>query len=124
MAREESIWPISLNNIQKLRDESLGDTLTRFKSNVITAVNPKIAALDRERFLEIGNHVFSVHEVKEIRPITRQSSSGRCWIFAAMNVLRVGIAEELKLDKFELSQSYLYFYHLLECCNWFFSQHN
>jgi len=113
------IFTISCNNLQKWRDMVTTNTLTRFQTNVITSVNPKTAALDRERCLQIGNHVFSIHKVKEVKPITLQASSGRCWIFAAMNVLRIGIAEELKLEEFELSQSYLYFYDQLERCNWF-----
>ena len=47
-----------------------------------------------------------------------QKASGRCWIFAATNVCREIIAKECKLDKFELSQSYLAFYDRLEKANY------
>ena len=40
---------------------------------------------------------------------TNQKSSGRCWLFAATNVLREHIAKELNLEDFELSQSYMAF---------------
>ena len=50
-------------------------------------------------------------------PVTNQRSSGRCWIFAATNVLREAIAKRLDLDKFELSQSYVAFYDKLEKLN-------
>ena len=48
-----------------------------------------------------------------------QKSSGRCWIFAATNVLRERIAQRCNLDKFELSQSYLAFYDKFERANYF-----
>lgn len=50
-------------------------------------------------------------------PVTNQKASGRCWIFAATNVLREIIAKELNLANFELSQSYLAFYDKLEKLN-------
>ena len=48
-----------------------------------------------------------------------QKSSGRCWIFAATNVLRERIAQRCNLGKFELSQSYLAFYDKFERANYF-----
>ena len=48
-----------------------------------------------------------------------QKSSGRCWIFAATNVLRERIARRCNLKKFELSQSYLAFYDKFERANYF-----
>ena len=47
-----------------------------------------------------------------------QRASGRCWIFAATNVCREIIAKECKLDRFELSQSYLAFFDRLEKANY------
>ena len=49
---------------------------------------------------------------------TSQQASGRCWLFAATNVLREHIAGELKLEKFELSQSFLAFWDKFERCNY------
>lgn len=57
-------------------------------------------------------------EVKTMKA-TNQKSSGRCWIFAATNVIREKIAKELNIDNFEVSQSYLAFYDKLEKCNFF-----
>ena len=51
--------------------------------------------------------------------VADQKSSGRCWIFAATNVLRERIAERLNLEKFEISQSYLAFYDKFERANYF-----
>lgn len=56
-------------------------------------------------------------EVKT-RGITAQKQSGRCWLFAALNILREKVAETCNLDeKFELSQNYLSFYDKLEKAN-------
>lgn len=51
---------------------------------------------------------------------TNQKASGRCWLFAATNVLREHIAKELNLEYFELSQSYMAFWDKFERCNYFF----
>lgn len=51
--------------------------------------------------------------------VTNQQQSGRCWLFAATNIVRERIAEKLKLEKFELSQSYLAFWDKFERCNYF-----
>ena len=50
--------------------------------------------------------------------VANQKASGRCWIFAATNVLREIIAKELQLEEFELSQSYIAFYDRLEKANY------
>ncbi len=59
---------------------------------------------------------------KEITPgatCTNQKSSGRCWIFAAVNMLRRDLMREKKMpDSFEFSQSYLFFYDKLERMNY------
>ena len=59
----------------------------------------------------------------EIEPleITNQKKSGRCWIFAGMNVLRYHINQNLgfKEKNFELSQPYMMFYDKLEKANYF-----
>lgn len=61
------------------------------------------------------NGAFEV-EVKT-RGITAQQKSGRCWMFAAMNILREKAADKFNLKDFELSQNYLTFYDKLEKAN-------
>ena len=49
---------------------------------------------------------------------TNQYNSGRCWIFAGLNVIRQKLIHKYKLDgSFELSQSYLSRFDKLEKCN-------
>ena len=52
-------------------------------------------------------------------PVTDQKHSGRCWLFAAANVLRERIAADLGLEDFQLSQSYLAFWDKFERANFF-----
>ena len=51
--------------------------------------------------------------------VTWQKASGRCWIFAALNVLRQVVAKKCSLEKFELSQNYLAFWDKFEKINYF-----
>lgn len=52
-------------------------------------------------------------------PIVNQLSSGRCWLFATTNVIRLQVIKQLNLKEFELSQSYLAFWDKLEKSNTF-----
>lgn len=65
-------------------------------------------------------HKFSLN--LETLPVTNQKQSGRCWLFAATNILRERIAKELNLEQFELSQAYLAFYDKFERANYFFER--
>ena len=51
------------------------------------------------------------------RGVTWQQKSGRCWLYAVLNILRERVSESCKLDKFELSANYLSFYDKLEKAN-------
>jgi bleomycin hydrolase len=61
--------------------------------------------------------VFS-NEIKTL-PVTHQKQSGRCWIFAGLNVLREKIAKDYDLKTFELSQNYTAFWDKFEKINYF-----
>ncbi len=51
------------------------------------------------------------------RGVTFQQRSGRCWLYAVLNILRERISQTCRLDKFELSANYLSFYDKLEKAN-------
>ncbi|MDE7243799.1 MAG: C1 family peptidase [Oscillospiraceae bacterium] len=63
------------------------------------------------------SHTFSVQ--LQQGDITNQKQSGRCWMFAGMNVIRAKIMQERKMKNFELSQAYLFFFDKLEKANYF-----
>jgi bleomycin hydrolase len=51
--------------------------------------------------------------------VTNQKKSGRCWIFAGTNLLRVGAMKKMNLKEFEFSQSYIFFWDKIERANYF-----
>lgn len=51
--------------------------------------------------------------------ITNQKSSGRCWLFSGLNVLRAEAIKEHGLGDFQFSQNYLFFYDQFEKSNLF-----
>ena len=51
--------------------------------------------------------------------ITNQKSSGRCWLFTGLNVLRPIVMEKKGISEFKFSQTYLFFYDQLEKANLF-----
>ncbi len=70
----------------------------------------------QENMTKNQNH-FSV-EIDTLKA-SNQLTSGRCWIFAGLNLLREEIAKNLNLEQFELSQNYMAFYDKLEKINTF-----
>lgn len=53
------------------------------------------------------------------RGITDQKSSGRCWLFTGLNVMRAKMIKQYGLGDFQFSQSYNFFYDQLEKSNLF-----
>lgn len=51
--------------------------------------------------------------------ITDQESSGRCWLFTGMNVMRAKMIAKYGLGEFQFSQSYNFFFDQLEKSNLF-----
>ncbi|HPE86967.1 MAG: aminopeptidase [Bacteroidia bacterium] len=51
--------------------------------------------------------------------ITDQKSSGRCWLFASLNVMRPKVISTYNLDQFDFSANYNFFYDQLEKANLF-----
>ena len=65
------------------------------------------------------NEVFTNAINVDVEP-SNQESSGRCWLYSILNVIRLDMIQQYKLDKdFELSQAFPYFWDLFEKCNYF-----
>nr|XP_023411896.1 bleomycin hydrolase [Loxodonta africana] len=64
-------------------------------------------------------HVFQHAVSQEGKPVTNQKSSGRCWIFSCLNVMRLPFMKKLNIEEFEFSQSYLFFWDKVERCYFF-----
>lgn len=67
---------------------------------------------------EAENH-FNFSISLEAGKITNQKKSGRCWMFAALNVMRLKVMKKLNLENMELSQAYPLFWDKLEKSNYF-----
>ena len=79
--------------------------------------SPAKMAMNYENAAKLNTH-FS-HRV-ESRAVTDQKSSGRCWMFTGMNVLRNKAIRQHHLPAdFQFSQAYTFFYDQLEKSNLF-----
>ncbi len=54
--------------------------------------------------------------------ITDQKNSGRCWLFASLNVMRAKTIQNHKMKEFSFSQNYSFFYDQLEKANLFLEE--
>ncbi|MBI9066315.1 MAG: C1 family peptidase [Salinivirgaceae bacterium] len=111
-AQKGSITSDQLNQIRKSYDKN--DAATKALTNALTNNDVKKIALNRENLGEI-NHDFK-YKVK-VKGISDQKSSGRCWMFTSMNVLRPMVIDKYQLSSFEFSQNYLYFWDIFEKSN-------
>jgi len=62
-----------------------------------------------------------VYDIK-IKPrveVDDQGRTGRCWMFAAFNILRPKICKKYNLENFEFSSNFLFFWDKFEKCNTF-----
>ncbi|UCB52494.1 MAG: aminopeptidase, partial [Candidatus Zixiibacteriota bacterium] len=102
--------------IQEVRQSFKMDTPTRALMNALTNNDIKKLALNREKYVDHDN-LFN-HKIKT-KGITNQKSSGRCWLFAGLNIMRPRVIERYELKDFEFSQSYLFFWDKFEKANTF-----
>ena len=104
--------------ISQLRSKFYEDSRNTLAQNVCTRINPLEACISR-KVLEKSQHVFTHKIETEGKPMTNQKSSGRCWIFSILNVIRTVFMKQHNLDEFEFSQAYLFFWDKVERCNYF-----
>lgn len=110
---KEAITSIDL---QAFAEDYHKDTSNLIKTDATTKVGIKPASTNPylERTL---THQYSL-EV-EGGTVTNQMQSGRCWMFAATNVMRFEVMKNLDLANTELSQAFPLFYDKLEKSNYF-----
>ena len=69
------------------------------------------------RLLE-NSHIFS-NQIKNLNNISNQKGSGRCWMFAVLNVIRHKFINNNNLkNDFEFSENYLFFWDKFERVNY------
>lgn len=99
------------------RFDSRGDT--RYLINAVTNNNIRNISLNREKL--VAHNKFFAHTLEK-SGITNQKSSGRCWLFAGLNVFNPTLMKKLNLSKFELSEPYLTFWDKMEKANLFLEE--
>ncbi len=114
----ETTYPgeIVFGKIAEYQEEFAADPRHRIALNAVTKTTVKSVAMNRAAVVR-NNHTFS-HVVKT-GAATSQNSSGRCWMFAGLNLFRMLAAKEMNLEDFELSQNYTMFWDKLEKSNYF-----
>ena len=84
--------------------------------NAVTQVSVDDVALNRS-VITNTDHTFS-HLIDDWA-VTHQKKSGRCWMFAGLNLFRAGAMKKMNLKDFEFSQNYTLFWDKLERSNYF-----
>ena len=85
--------------------------------NVMLTTSVKTLAVSQENKNKELNTYFS--NTVNSKGITDQESSGRCWLFTGLNVMRAKMIAEQNLNGFEFSQVYNFFFDQLEKSNLF-----
>jgi bleomycin hydrolase len=109
---------ISEKFLEKCEKRFKADSANAIARNVVVSVGAVLSSTDSNKVNEV-NHVFLNSLKRKDLRATNQGYSGRCWMFAALNVFRHSIIGSLELDNFEFSETYLFFYDKLEMANTF-----
>ena len=112
-AQNGGITPDMLSEISKGWTGSNTDKALR---NAIAAAPINALSVNAENAAMI-NTEFS--DRVKTRGITDQKSSGRCWLFTGLNVLRAAAIDKWDLGDFQFSQNYCFFWDQLEKSNLF-----
>ncbi len=88
----------------------------KLMQNAVSKTAVDDIALDRDIVTSI-DHTMS--NLLTDRKVTNQEKSGRCWLFAGLNLLRTGAATKLGVKDFEFSQNYALFWDKMEKANYF-----
>ena len=112
-AQQGGISGEMLNQIKQSYKATPADKAIR---NALGGTSINTLALNQENRADFDTE-FS-HKVLS-KGITDQQSSGRCWLFTGLNVLRSQMIAKYGLDEMEFSQNYCFFYDQLEKANLF-----
>ena len=116
LAQNDREGCITSEMLQKIQADSQKLESSKALINAVTNNDIKKLALNREHLGRIDHH-FAVKI--ETKGITDQKSSGRCWLFTGLNVLRPKVIQKYNLKNFEFSENYCFFWDQLEKANLF-----
>ncbi|MDO4736739.1 MAG: C1 family peptidase, partial [Bacteroidia bacterium] len=110
-------------NAQNLGEQELTQLKESFVKDAQTIATQNILTGDKNIKAKTKNHAIAGsydHFFKyrvNVKGITDQQSSGRCWMFTSMNALRPIVMEKYNVSKFDFSHNYNYFWDILEKSN-------
>ena len=107
---------LSAQDTELLRKEFSANPAYRLAQNAVTRVTVDDVAINRE-IVNSTDHSLSI--LLDDWKVTNQKRSGRCWLFAGLNLLRVGAMKKMGLKDFEFSQNYVMFWDKIERANYF-----
>src|SRR5579859_5972976 len=107
---------LSTGDLELLRKDFAANPAYRLMQNAVTQVALDDVAINRE-VVNSTDHFLST--LLDDWKVTNQERSGRCWLFAGLNLLRVGAMRKMGLKEFEFSQNHTMFWDKLERANYF-----
>ena len=107
---------ITKKQIDKMRKEFESDSSARVAQNAVTSNNLSSVTLRRDLVQEID---FTFSTKLDEWKATNQKSSGRCWLFATLNLFRPGTMKKMNVKEFEFSQAHIHFWDKFERSNHF-----
>lgn len=108
---------ITDKDLQEIKGSFKKDQSTIAIQNILTThANIRENSLNHDLQSQI-DHYFKYRV--NVKGITDQKNSGRCWMFTSMNALRPTIMEKYNIDNFDFSHNYLYFWDIFEKSNLF-----
>ena len=109
---------LNLKDIESFSNNYIKNPQFKISANALARNNFKTIVINN-KFVNEFNDVFKKVIDVEVKS-TDQNESGRCWMFAYLNIIRLKMIKKYKLESdFELSQTFLFFYDKLEKANYF-----
>ena len=108
---------ISENRVKELRKLFDADPSAKLAQNAVSNNDLLEVALDRDLVQEID---FSFSTKLDKWKVTHQKRSGRCWLFATLNLFRPSTMEKMNVKNFEFSQAHIHFWDKFERANHFY----
>ncbi len=105
---------ITAPDLESFQQSFQSDGSKRLMQNVVTQHDVNDVALNHS-IVTNAPHSFST--VLDDWSVTNQSRTGRCWMFAGLNLCRADTRNVLNLKNFEFSQNFLMFWDKLERAN-------
>ena len=107
---------ISSEMLNQIKQSYQGTSADKALRNAIGSNDIRKLALNQDNMTGLDTY-FSIKV--DSKGITDQKSSGRCWLFTGLNVMRAKTIAKYGLTSFEFSQTYPFFYDQLEKANLF-----